>query len=70
MHEPQCSQVCRSGPAPPKYGSTPDLPKYTPTRVGWYESPTPIRSATVFTASSARVVRPYVATPSIRSAWL
>ena len=73
MHAPHSVQVLRRGPAPPKYGSGASFPgvspKKTPTRVGWYVSPRPIRSATFFIAMSAGVMVGLGVTPSIRSAW-
>jgi hypothetical protein len=72
MHEPQCRQPVRGGPAPPKYGSatvSPGRPMWTPTGVAWKVCPTPIRSATARIARSAAVSFGYVVTPSIRLAW-
>ena len=55
MQAPRRSQPLRSGPAPPKYGSTPSSPNQTPTGVCSNVSPTPSRPAMPRITSSAGV---------------
>ena len=69
-------QVLRSGPAPPKNGSStvwpmpaPGPPKKTPTGAGWKVSATPISVATFSITSSDGVRSGFSTTPSIRFAW-
>ena len=71
MQPPHRVHPRRGGPAPPKYGSgtsSPGSPKKTATSVGPYVSPTPICSATRWTAASAGVSKGVRAAPSIRFA--
>jgi len=68
MHAPRRSQPFRSGPAPPKYGSTPSSPNQTPTGVCSNVSATPRRDATPRITSSAGVSPGKRGTPSIRLA--
>ena len=69
MHAPRRSQPFRSGPAPPKYGSTPSSPNHTPTGVCSNVSATPSRCAMPRITSSAGVSPGKRVTPSIRRAW-
>src|SRR5436853_84523 len=66
MQAPRRSHPLRSGPAPPKYGSTPSSPNQTPTGVGSNVSATPSLAATPRRTPSAGPGNNV--TPSIRRA--